>query len=578
MKINEMLGLGPGSADYLLRLVRFSLRQHPVILVNLGLALLSVLIELAAMASLMPLSLIAAGEQIRSDSSWTRFFSLVGVTPTFSSALVFFVAAFSFRLITQFMNQATSVFIGKRVQADLSSRAFERIVKDLSLRDIDAKSAGPFISLAGDETARAGSVVIAVNQLVATGLLAVVYLAAIAYFSYWLAIGVVVFLILVFVSLRGTLRKSQTLSVRQLEEAKMAHSVFLDALNGLRSVRALSAEAFVTSKYGWIIRNYTRTNFFIDTLAFGAKLIPALILLVSIGAATVAGFLSPGSAPALALLVTSLAFLLRFFPAAGQVLSLFMRLSNDLRAASDVTHLLDAPPAIRHAPNYRRLGDKVESIELRDVSFSYLPGRPVIRNFSATLLRGNSYAFVGASGSGKSTLFDLLLGFYLPDSGKLLVNGIPTDEIDSHNLRSHVVLVGQQVTILNDTIANNIKFGADASEAEVRVAGAAVCIDSYVEELPKGYETILSYQGSNLSGGQRQRIGLARALIRNRNVLLLDESTSALDAETRNKVVENILHLYREKIVVFSTHDESVANQMDIVIEVKQFNADRHEV
>jgi ABC-type bacteriocin/lantibiotic exporter with double-glycine peptidase domain len=563
-----MLGLKSFSVNYLARLLRFCLRQHPIILANLSLAFLSVLLELAAMASLMPISLIAAGEQIQPDSKWARFFEYFGTSPTFVTALIYFVIVFALRLTTQFLNQATSVFIGKRVQADLSSRAFQHIVRDLSLRDIDARSAGYFISLAGDETARAGGLVIVANQLLATGLLATAYLAAIAYVSWWLGLGVVVFIIVVFLSLSGTLRKSQRLSARQLDEAKSAHSIFLDALNGVRSVRALSAETFVTSKYAQIIHQYTTTHFFIDTLAFTAKLIPAMILLFSIAVAAGAGFLAVGNASSLAVTVTSLAFLLRFFPAAGQALSLLMRLLADLRAASDVTHLLDLPPNTTQTSTHGRFDGQIEVLELRKVSFRYTPSQPVVQGISARFERGRSYALIGPSGSGKTTLFDLLLGFYSPDSGEVLVNGIPLGCLNNLQLKSRMVLIGQQVTILNDTVANNVRFGAQASDAEVRLACSAACIDSFIENLPNRYETILSFQGSNLSGGQRQRVGIARGLLRNPDVLLLDESTTGLDAETRDSVVGKILASYRDKIVVFSTHDESVINQVDVVINV----------
>ena len=551
---------------YLTRLLRFTLREHPVIVANLCLAFLSVLLEVAALISILPLSILAAGGAIPANSRWAALFGTFGITPSFSSLLLYFVALFAARLATNFLNQATSVFLGKRVQADLSSRAFEKLVTDMSLQDIDARPAGHFISLAGDETARAGTIVTSFNQILAASLLAVVYLAAIFYFSAWLGAGVVVFLGIAYLSLRGTLRRSQILSTRQLAEAKVAHSVFLDALNGLRSVRALSAEAFVTSNYRDIIRRYTLTNFSIDTLAFAARLVPALILLTCIGAVAASGRLSVAGPQQLAFVVTALAFFLRFFPAAGQVLSLLMRLLADLRAAVDVTHLLTAKRGATGAPRHRISSSGVREIELQQVWFGYKRAQPILRNFSGTFRRGRTYALMGPSGSGKTTIFDLLLAFYAPDSGSILLNGSPIDTADSPELRKHIVLVGQQVAILNDTIANNVRFGSTAELAEVKRACDAVCLGPYIDGLPQGYETVLSFQGANLSGGQRQRIAIARALLRNPDVLLLDESTTGLDAETRDGVLRNIVGMYRERIVIFATHDKDVAAQVDEVV------------
>jgi ABC-type multidrug transport system fused ATPase/permease subunit len=561
-----MIDVHSFNLDYLKRLLRFSIRRHPLMLANLVLAAFSVLLELAALATLMPLSQIAAGGQIRPDSKWAQLFGTLGIHFTFSTAVLYFVSVYALRLATQFASETASVHVGYKVQAELSSKAFEKIVKDMHLREIDSKSAGHFINLAGDETARAGAVIIGINQLAEAALLTFVYFAAMFYVSTWLGCGVAVFLLVVALSLRGTLRRSQLLSGQQLEQAKVAYSIFLDALNGLRSVRAMSAESFVTSKYDQIIHQYTRSHFFIDLLKFSAKVTPALLLLVCIGIAVGAGLLEMGTASSLAIVVTALAFLLRFFPTAGQALGAFMRLLSDLRSASDVTHLLEDPAGVTRATGQRRLKDPIRSVELRNVRFAYDPAKPIFRDFSITLRRGRSYAIVGPSGSGKTTLFDLLLGFYSADAGDVLIDGMPISEIDATDIKAHVVLVGQQVTMLNDTVANNVRFGASAGEAEVRAACAAACIDAVIEALPQRYDTVLTFQGTNLSGGQRQRIALARGVLRHPDVLLLDESTTGLDTQTRDRVIENVLSIYRDRIVVFSTHDKDLMARVDEVI------------
>ena len=555
----------PFSRDYLLRLLRFAIRSQPFVLGNVVLALLSVILELAAVAIVLPLSTIAAGGTIAADSQWGRLLGLFGIQAAFATLLLCFIAIFSLRLITNFLNQSTSIFIGKRLQADLSSRAFARLVKDMSLRDIDSRSAGHFISLAGDETARAGAVVTGLNQTLAAVFMAGVYFIGILLFSSWLAAAVAIFLVVALLGLKGILRRSQALSARQLEEVKVAHSVFLDALNGLRSVRALSAEAFVTSRYDQIIRRYTKTYFVIDTLTLAVKVLPALVLLFCVGIAAWAGRLEVASPGALAALATGLALLLRFFPASGQILTLGMRLLADLRGASDVTHLLDEPTGPAQGPR-SALKQPVELLELRRVAFAYKPSHPVLRDFSAQFGRGHVYALVGPSGSGKTTILDLLLGFYVPDSGEVLANGIPVRHLDSSSLRSRVILVGQQITILNDSVMNNIRFGSDAPLEAVEKACQIACIDEYIAALPLGYDTVLSYQGSNLSGGQRQRIAMARALLRDPDVLLLDESTSGLDAQTRDRVVGNIVDVYRNRIVIFATHDEALISGVHHVV------------
>jgi ABC-type multidrug transport system fused ATPase/permease subunit len=202
------------------------------------------------------------------------------------------------------------------------------------------------------------------------------------------------------------------------------------------------------------------------------------------------------------------------------------------------------------------------------VYFEHVDGKPVLQDFSAIIRRGRSYAIVGASGSGKSTFLDLLLGFYVPAKGSILINGVLLCQIDPSVLRSKAVLVAQDTAVFNDTVANNLRLGFDASRGDLDRACRIACIDEFIADLPNGYDALLNYRGSNFSGGQKQRIGIARAVLRHPDVLLLDESTSALDGATREQVVGNLLKEYKDRILVFVTHDSFVMSRVDEVIDL----------
>ena len=189
----------------------------------------------------------------------------------------------------------------------------------------------------------------------------------------------------------------------------------------------------------------------------------------------------------------------------------------------------------------------------------------MLQNLNLNFVAGRSYTIMGSSGSGKSTLLDLLLGFRDPDSGEILINGVDAGRISPALKRQKILLLGQQTTIFNDTIFNNIAFGKEMALADVERAGSMARIEEMVSDLAEKYETKLSYQGSNLSGGQKQRVGIARALARVPDVLILDESTSALDRETLLAIADTILREYREKIVIFVTHDHELAEKTDHV-------------
>jgi ABC-type bacteriocin/lantibiotic exporter with double-glycine peptidase domain len=180
---------------------------------------------------------------------------------------------------------------------------------------------------------------------------------------------------------------------------------------------------------------------------------------------------------------------------------------------------------------------------------------------------------VGKSGVGKSTLVDILLKFYAPTSGRLCLNNVPISEIADSDIRRRIILISQEAAIFDDTVMNNICMGMDASPADVKVACIKACIHQTIEEMPQGYATRLYYQGKNLSGGQRQRIAIARGLLRKPDVLILDESTSALDKTTQRQVVDNILQECASKIVIFVTHDPEIMKRVSEVVDLEKINS-----
>lgn len=551
---------------YTARLVAFAFRTNPALYLALLLALLSVCTELAAMTSLLPLAALALDSAPPADSVVVRALGAAGLAPSFITLVSLFVGLFALRLVTQLASQAMAMLYGRRLLAQLASRAFDSIIKGSSIRDIEKNSIGYFISLAGDESFRASTIVISLMQLVSIVALAALYFAAILAYSPWVALAVCVFLALSGLLLLDALRRSQSLGHLQIEQSRSAGSLFLDALNGLRAVRAFSAEAFVASNYASRMNEYVHTLFRIDFINLLSRFAPAAILLFGF-LAVVLTMPAGESALAPATAVTILVLLLRFFPVTGQALTILLRVIADTKAARDVVTVAASAERTAAPAAGRKLGaGGVQSIVFSGASFAHTPGRPVLRDFSVRLQRGRAYALAGPSGSGKSTMFDLLLRFYDLQGGAILIDGVPIGEVALQELRRCILLVGQQTVVFNDSVENNVRFGSGAAADKVRWACRLACLDEVIAALPQGYQTVLNYQGTNLSGGQRQRLGLARALLRQPDVLLLDEVTSGLDHETRDKVVANVLQEFRSKIVVFSTHDRDLAAKVDETI------------
>jgi ABC-type bacteriocin/lantibiotic exporter with double-glycine peptidase domain len=238
-----------------------------------------------------------------------------------------------------------------------------------------------------------------------------------------------------------------------------------------------------------------------------------------------------------------------------------------------VTAIVSLPPD-RPRGALRTVGC-VDNIEFSDVSFSYdaRAAAQILSHINLVVERGKSYAVIGRSGVGKSTLVDILLRFYSPTAGLLRINAVPMSDIAESEVRTRIILVGQESAIFDDTVINNICLGKTAAQSQIEAACRKACVHDVIAAMPNGYGTRLQYQGKNLSGGQRQRLALARALLREPDVLILDEGTSALDKVTQARVVENILQEYSTKIVVFVTHDPYVMGRVDEVIDLDKVNS-----
>ena len=205
-------------------------------------------------------------------------------------------------------------------------------------------------------------------------------------------------------------------------------------------------------------------------------------------------------------------------------------------------------------------------VEYRDVSFSYQPDVPVLKHINLQIQQGKTIAFVGQSGSGKTTLVDLLPRFYDVTDGAILIGGQDVRTMRLRDLRSLMGIVNQDAILFNDTIWNNITFGVEhATEAEVRQAARIANALDFIEATPDGFQTIVGDRGSRLSGGQRQRISIARAILKNPEILILDEATSALDTESEKLVQEALDHLMASRTTLVVAHRLSTIRNADLI-------------
>ncbi len=241
-------------------------------------------------------------------------------------------------------------------------------------------------------------------------------------------------------------------------------------------------------------------------------------------------------------------------------------LQEGMAAASRFFHVIDLEPAIRNREGAQPLKVSEGGIRFDRASFRYAPGAGGIEDITLTVPAGKTVALVGQSGGGKSTLVNLLLRFYDVQSGAVTVDGQDIRDVTLASLRGSMSLVSQEIVLFDDTVRANIAYGRmDASEADITRAAEMAAADTFIRELPQGYDTIIGPHGVKLSGGQRQRLAIARAMLRNAPILLLDEATSSLDNTSERLVQQALERLMQGRTTLVVAHRLSTIRNADII-------------
>jgi subfamily B ATP-binding cassette protein MsbA len=236
--------------------------------------------------------------------------------------------------------------------------------------------------------------------------------------------------------------------------------------------------------------------------------------------------------------------------------------------------LLDTPSRLREAAAPKTLPSPHREISLRNVSFSYDGIDTVVKNVNLSIRFGERVAIVGPNGGGKSTLINLICRFYDPTGGDVLLDGVPLTALALHDVRRRISLVTQQTELFNESILYNIRYGRwDATEEEIISAAKQAHAHEFIADFPDGYHTMVGPNGFRLSGGQRQRIALARAILRNAEILVLDEATSQVDVESERLIHESLARYVENRTVIMITHRASTLALADAIVHVEHGTA-----
>ena len=350
----------------------------------------------------------------------------------------------------------------------------------------------------------------------------------------------------------------------QMAMGDLTH-VASETILGYRVVRSFGGEDYENRRFNQASNDNTRKQ--LRMVKTSATYTPALQLVI---------FTTMASVLFLVLLLrgdSSVGDLVAYITAAGMLPKPIRQLSEvsntiqkGLAGAESIFEQLDTPPETDNGTyEQERVSGK---IEVRNLTFAY-PGtsQNVLEDVSFTIDPGQMVAFVGRSGSGKSTLASLIPRFYHHGQGQILIDGIEIEEYRLRNLRRHIALVTQQVSLFNDTVANNIAYGdlAGAPQEDILRAAEAACAREFIDRLPQGFDTLVGENGILLSGGQRQRLAIARAILKDAPILILDEATSALDTESERHIQSALDHVMANRTTMVIAHRLSTIEKADMI-------------
>ena len=360
-------------------------------------------------------------------------------------------------------------------------------------------------------------------------------------------------------------RPLQRISTQVQDTIARSTTTAEEALSGIRVVKSYVREDWELGRYDDDLRTVVATGsrlalwraafgMLMGFLGFGA--IAGLLWYTghqvidgTLGIGTLTGFLLYGVAIGASL---------------GSLASLYGQFREGTGAIERVFEIIDTRPTILDAPDARPLGRIAGEIELDDVSFAYLPDRPVLRDISLTVPAGETLALVGPSGSGKTTLVGLIPRLWEVSSGTIRVDGVDIRDVTVASLRAQIGLVAQEATLFGGTVRENILYGRlDATESEMVDAAIAANAHDFIRVLPDGYDTVVGDRGMRLSGGQRQRVAIARAILKDPPILLLDEATSSLDNESERLVQDALDRLKVGRTTIIVAHRLSTIRAAD---------------
>jgi len=454
----------------------------------------------------------------------------------------------------------------QRTVRDLRTDLFDRL-QELPLRFFDSRPHGDLMSRLTNDVETINTVLSeSVTQLI-SGLLSLVAIAAVmVWINPLLALVTLLTTPLMMTLLtRLVVRRTRTAFREQQATLGALNGLIEETITGQRVIIAYGREATILAQFDAANHSFRRAA--TQAQIFAGFMGPLTNVVNNTGLALlggVGGWMVIQGMATVGTIASFINYSRQFGRPLNEIANLFNTIQGAVAGAERVFELIDETPESREAARQAALGGDVA---FEDVSFAYTPDAPVLKHVSLHARAGQTVALVGPTGAGKTTIVNLLTRFYDVDGGRITVDGVDIREIDRHALRRQLGIVLQDTYLFTGTVLENIRYGRlDATDAEVHAAARLANAEQFIHRLPHGYATLLSERASNLSQGQRQLLAIARAVLADPRILILDEATSSVDTRTEQQIQEAMLRLMTGRTSFVIAHRLSTIRNADQIL------------
>lgn len=495
-------------------------------------------------------------------SFWKNTFSWLDLDINNNDILWIFVILLSLRVFFGFIFSNLIVFFSKKIHYLFNEKIFNEIIHNISLLKIYNKTIGYYLQLAGDSSFKSGAITVSFFDLIVSCISGLVSLFILYQFSEVFFFISLIFLCTCLFCYSFLLKFVLNINSKSIEYSKAAGTAFMDGINNLRSIRTIKGGNYIINNHRFLMKTYTFLLFKLEFLKKTLKIIPIIILFFfSIY------YFYPENTKNTQFVDTSFLFALviiisRVLSAFGIILISFIDFLTQYKFVSDIDKLVSIFN-IKNSKKIRAINqkEKISKINLSNINFGYKKNKKIISNFNYEFVKNNIYAIIGESGTGKSTLADIISGLVITYKGKLYFN----NSLKKTNLFSDIILVEQDSKIFTGTVYDNLTLGKKFDRSKI------IKLLNYfgLKKFSDNLDLKLNYRGNNISGGEKQRFAIARALLRDPSVLILDEATNALDEKTFVAVMKKLKLIMKNKTLILITHEKRVRKYVNKIIEFK---------